>query len=166
MKDITCFDEQLDDQVVQDASTIEEGPNESTTESKKNTNASSSGVSDGKSEHSNPTDMKEHDLMDLQTVERYPLHFDYEINHLKEFNADQIFENKRTFQKMNSVLQSYPESLSHCDLSNELSLPIENTRQSLFVMGSPAKIDSVSNDPGHEHFQEKEVDKIDNMTHF
>jgi len=89
--------------------------------------------------------------MDLQTVES-PLQFDYEINHLKEFNADQIFENKRTFQKMNSVLQSYPESLSHCDLSNELSLPIENTRQSLFVMGSPAKIDSVSNDPGHEHF--------------
>jgi len=66
----------------------EEGPNESTTESKKNTNASSSGISDGKSEHSNRTDAKEHDLLDYQHVERYPLQFDYEINHLKEFNAE------------------------------------------------------------------------------
>lgn len=66
-----------------------EEPNESTTESKKNTNASSSGVSDGKSDHSlNPTDMKEHDIMDLRNMDTsYPLQFDYEINHLKESNA-------------------------------------------------------------------------------
>ena len=39
----------------------EEGPNESTTESKKNTNASSSGASDAKSEHYNGTDKAENE---------------------------------------------------------------------------------------------------------
>ena len=63
-----------------------EEPNESTTESKKITNASSSGASDIKSE--NQTDMKEHDIMDLRNMDTsYPLQFDYEINHLKESNA-------------------------------------------------------------------------------
>lgn len=88
--------------------------------------------------------------MDLHTVDRFPLHFDYEINHLKEFNAEHIFENKRTpqfpYQKTHSMLNSYPESLSHCDLSNEMSQPIENTRPSLFAMGAPQKMDSVSHE--------------------
>lgn len=67
---------------------MEEGPNESTTESKKETNASSSGLSDGKSEHSNPTDAKDQELMGHLNFDRCPLQFDYEIHHLKEFNAE------------------------------------------------------------------------------
>jgi hypothetical protein len=131
--------------MVQDTSNIEDGLNESTTESKKNTNASSSGLSDVKSEHSSPTDNKEQNIMDLQTIESCPLLYNYDINNLKDFNSHQLNENRLKFEKMNSVLQSYPESLSHYDLSNELSLPVENTRPSLFTMSSN-KIDSMSNE--------------------
>lgn len=93
--------------------------------------------------------------MDLHNIDSNPLQFDYEINHLKELNTDQMKFNA----KINSVLLSYPESLPHCDFSNELSQPIEKSRASLFEN----KIESAEN----EHFQEeKEADKIDNMAHF
>lgn len=68
--------------------------------------------------------------------------------------------------KVNSVLQTYPETLSHCDLScNDLSQPIENCRPSLFT---DCKMEAISTENALDnHFQEEKAgDKIDNMTHF
>ena len=103
--------------------------------------------------------------MDFRNMDTYPLlQFDYEINHLKESNAAQM---QKFAAKVNSVLHTYPESLSNCDLScNELSQPIENCRPSLF---SETKMDSISTENALDnHFQEEKLagDKIDNMTHF
>ena len=146
---------------------MEEGPNDSTTESKKETNASSSGLSDGKSEQSSPVDAKDNELLESHNFDRYPLNFDYEINHLKEFNTD-YFENKPAaiaFNKINSVLNSYPESLSHCDLSNECSQPVASSQTLFNTMDTPAHKSTVN--LAQDHFlTEKEADKIDNMAHF
>lgn len=109
--------------------------------------------------------MKEHDLMDFRNMDTsYPLlQFDYEINHLKESNAAQM---QKFATKVNSILMTYPESLSNCEISSyELSQPIENCRPSLF---SETKMDSTSTENVLDnHFQEETAgDKIDNMTHF
>lgn len=79
----------------------DEGPNESTTESKKNTNASSSGASDGKSERSSPNDKIDNDTMDIQTIDKEPLQFDYEINHLS--SNEYLFNNKSDYMNTGSL---------------------------------------------------------------
>ena len=89
----SCLDVNTDQLGCQD----EEGPNESTTESKKNTNASSSGISDVKSEHYNPTDKVENDINDAKIAKKEPLHFDYQINHLRNLNSNHLLDSKQVF---------------------------------------------------------------------
>ena len=61
-----------------------------------------------------------------------------------------------------SVTMSHPSF--YFNPPEDLMLNPDERRYSTFKpQGNPTKIDSVSFGPGHEHFQEKEYDKIDNI---